>query len=76
MVPCEQKNTTKQVKKSKFAATSVFFIPPPFFFQNAISFFLLVLLSQLLYSPAGPRAAYAQVLHPTEVRLHRQALLL
>lgn len=59
MVPCEQKNTTKQVKKPATASAH-----------------LNVYLICYCFCAAGPHAAHAQVLHPTEVRLHRQALLL
>lgn len=74
MVPCEQKNTTKQVEDAAAAAAylNVYLIPLLHLFQ----FNLLVQLSWLWFSTPGPHAAHAQVLHPPEVGVHRQALLL
>lgn len=80
MVPCEQKTTTKQVKKS--AATSwnvcLFYFPPlpPYFLKCHFLLSAGSTVTAAVFPPAGPRAAHAQVLHPAEVGLHRQALLL
>lgn len=51
------------------------FILSLFFFQFNF-LYLLVQLSWLWFSTPGPHAAHAQVLHPPEVGVHRQALLL
>lgn len=53
-----------------------YFTPPPFFFLNVISSFCSFYCHRYCFSTTGPHAAHAQVLHPTEVGLYRQALLL
>lgn len=58
---------------------SVFFIsppPPPLFLKGHFLLSAGSTVTAAVFPPAGPRAAHAQVLHPAEVGLHRQALLL
>lgn len=68
MAPCEQKNTTKQVKE---AATTAAYLN-----SHLICLFYFSLCWSGCSHTPGPHASHAQVLRPPEVGLHRQALLL
>lgn len=76
--PLSRWRNLQLLQRIYISVQSGFFYFPSFFFffLSAISSFCSCYCHSYCCSATGPHAAHAQVLHPTEVGLHRQTLLL